>query len=226
MHSKGVVEEMVKSSSTKENVFISLLKTFKTFLRPGLIIIALGLIPIYIITRSFGSFIFPLYSQSMGYLLLYISSIIVIAKATANLLDGVIMTISNKLGTRKMALILYGLFAFFLIVFYVNNSYIWSILIILMLELGRHVVNPFTTSELIEQGKKYGANSSDVMRAMESMRSVFFIIRPILLGVLIGNGYSFACLLIGIITLIVVFLYLLTVTWGKIKLSIRQKNDA
>lgn len=211
LHPDDEVEALAKKTPAQRNPVLAVLRSAKIVLLPKTFLIAFGLLPLIILFRAFSPFLFPLYSSEMGYPLLYISSILVLVKALSNLLSRVIDVVVGAIGRKLTAVLIYSLEAVSLILFNFNHSYLWAIFVILLVEVSRRIIEPFNTTELITRSAPYGLSATDAIRLMEMLRSVYFILRPILLGALVTTGgYGFTCLVLGVGGLALMGVFLLS----------------
>ena len=191
----GMVDRQI--AGKKGDISISVLTRF-LFSPKGALPVLLTMIMV-LAASGYRMYLFPVYSQSLGYDLTSVSNVVVIATAIAVIFDDFNQTAARKIGQAKAYFYIMISMAAIMIFSVYNASYGWSIFFVIFSLVTDGICVSFEGGFLLERAGKMKVPEPVCMSIRTGADSAVRVVSPVLFGWMLMSeySYSFACLIMA-----------------------------
>jgi predicted MFS family arabinose efflux permease len=147
-------------------------------------------------TAGYRMYLFPVYSQSLGYDLISVSNVVVIATAIAVIFEDFNQAVTEKIGQAKAYFYIMFSMAGIMIFSVYNASYGWSIFFVIFSLATSEICVSFEGGFLLDRAAKMNVPEPMCLSIRQGADSTVRVISPVLFGWMLtsAHAYSFACL--------------------------------
>lgn len=202
----GILQEPEKAGKAEKTP----LRDFARFLfSPRGALPMVGSLAAILIASGYKTYLFPLYSQSLGYNLVEIANVIVIVGSVSVIFETRINEAMARVDIQKVYALVLFIMAVIMVFSVLNPGYGWSMLFIMVSQLSLSVCTPYEYVFFAERGKNFGISDSTAIGADVAWGNVVRIARPLVFGWIMWGGYTSAGMILAAILAVTASLFLL-----------------